>query len=623
MKMHRIIRPQLHQLETLLVGLLSFPLFLQGLSMLSLVAGIAIGKAIFPISLLLSLGLAYAVGENHRWRPVVGVALVVFLSIVLSSLNVMFSFSDGDAYHRAGMMLLAGGWNPVYQTETADVVSLGEGFRIWHVTFLPRGAWLRAAALYKWFNFSDISDSLNFYSIIVSTIYVWWHAGTAWKLTRLVRLLITFSCVLTPYTISSAIGGVNDAELHAYLLVSILSLEGYSRGLGRRYLVLAYAGLVLLSGLKYTGVVFAALAIAVFLASMSLRRSKRGIVTLFVLGVLIGVSILVFNVSPYITSTINHTSPFYPAHSFHKDELREDRFTGDFDMQNADAKEMGGVGRFCYAYVSKSLTEIYYKHKLGREVFAPRVMVFDGIEGYGTLFRIAFVLSLVCFAFIKDRWIKTLLILLYLSMILQPVKYIGYVRYVMQVYYIPILTLVGLLPRIKTFILRGGLVGAICGYCLWFLAPTLKVLPYAWLASVQNIQIVMFAQDNPDVIVYAPSYAAREAWLRECGIDAKCIVSEVPKELDGYRGYGPCARRYTLFSKRDIPDFYDYGFLDIAYGASSSDADFSAGRRAGAARYFVKEFLPREILRLPMRAKQLLRLRANQLSASLCFKKGE
>ena len=109
------------------------------------------------------------------------------------------------------------------------------------------------------------------------------------------------------------------------------------------------------------------------------------------------VLIFALNTSPFITSWVNHGGPFYPVHSFRAGEKLPDNMTFDFDYKNADAEKMGYWGRFCYAYVSKTLTKAYYKAKIKSGRFSTlNCLLFSEIDGFGSTHRPLFCPQLDC-----------------------------------------------------------------------------------------------------------------------------------------------------------------------------------------------------------------------------------
>ena len=599
----------------LALALVTLPFAVQIFAMAGFAIGLPVGHWQFPLAFAVA-GSVCCISKKNPCKLLLFYFASALFSVFVSSLEVMFSMSDGDAYQRAGEILLANGWNPLRVTEPEAITALDVGtFRCWHVSFLPRMAWIYGASLYKCVGFCEAMDSLNALMPIASGIVVYRRIGEWFNFSRLMTFVWTLLIVLSPYTFSSMIGGANDCALYALIIVGVFSLERYIFGERSIYdILLMTIAFVLIAGLKYTGCVFAALSFAFGMLLLLLKREKGKALRVAMYGMVTGVLIMLANASPYITSTINHTSPFYPAHTFEREGVGEDRFTGDFDMKNEDAKMMGWFGRMAYAYVSKAATSAYYKWRTGKEDFLPVVKVFDGIEGYGGYFRLLLVCSLIGLIWVRPKGVRFIVLLFVISLLMQPAKYVGYVRYVSQIYMIPALvamSLTTLRGRKIDHIIAIAVIGLLS---ITLIAPSFKVWPYAWLASVQNLQILEAAKKDSSPVVEAGSLAARACWIRDSGLNPIIIDTQPQTNKELLKPYGACARRSTYWSKVDISEFYDFGFADVAYGAVKSDAEFSSSRRAGAGRFFIRSFLPNEMCRLPRRISQWARLRCGQFA---------
>lgn len=143
--------------------------------------------------------------------------------------------------------------------------------------------------------------------------------------------------------------------------------------------------------------------------------------------------------SPYVTSSVNYKSPFYPALSLSAKYPAID-LTGDFNG-NADAMEMGYLARTSYAWFSKSLTEKVCSILYGKPDFAPEFYVCRGCEGFGAFFRVSMVASLVALALSKKNLATCICLYLVATTFLAPLKYIGFARYFLQIWAVPVVAM--------------------------------------------------------------------------------------------------------------------------------------------------------------------------------------
>lgn len=604
--------------------LILFPFVVIGLSVFGFVLGIPITRVHFIVSLLLTIVISSLQFPKEKRKSIlVRLCLVLGVSLILSALPVMYTVTDGANCHRPGAFLLAQGWNPVYQAEHAQLLEFANrffdttvfGFRDQHVMWMPKGAWIYGAVLYKTFGFVEIQDSLNVYMLLCCILVVcdFLRRFTLFPKGLCIgfALLISFS----PHVVSSLFGGCCDAVVYAALACGLFSIEAFRRERRGTDLVMTILAFSLAACFKFTGLALAVVAPLIY-ALVMLKCKKMW-------GAFGAVVALVFflNASPFITSWINHGGPFYPAHSFRAGEKPPDNMTFDFDYKNADAEKMGYWGRFAYAYLSKGLTKTYYKAMLKQKDFNPQLLLFSEIDGFGTMHRLFFVLSLIGLFWVKDRGVKILVSMLALSLFLQPGKYMGYARYVAQIYVIPPLVLIGLLMRFSDLKKWSRLIfiGVLLAYALPQMPKPLLSYPYMWLMSVQNLQVVMAVDKVSCPLIQTSSYYAAASWLYDSRKDAE-VVSEI-KSADKSLSYGPCSGKYQYVTKDAIPDFREFSCASVMDTSAIVDKSFSGKRRAGIEKYFFKEFLPRETVLLPWRICQVIWYRCRQFGR--CWSMGD
>jgi hypothetical protein len=83
-------------------------------------------------------------GSNSAGRKLRKIAVVVGVNaaaVALAGLSVMYTNPDAEIYHRPASMLMAAGWNPVFDSTPETVAQFevpGQRLNVLHVTFLPR-----------------------------------------------------------------------------------------------------------------------------------------------------------------------------------------------------------------------------------------------------------------------------------------------------------------------------------------------------------------------------------------------------------------------------------------------------------------------------------------------------
>lgn len=597
--------------DAIVFGLLLFPVLSAALAMAGFACGVPIGLWHTPVALALVVVATWRLAESGKGNAVWWLLAGVAVAFALASLNVGYTNADAAVYQRPATILLANGWNPLRQTEIDEIQGLmGGGFRVWHVAFLPRLAWLFGAACYRWFGFSEIADSFNFLLLFASILALREWLGDRFVLCGWRRWALVLAFAFSPVVVSGLFGGAYDAGGYSAFIVAMTAAD-------RKKFSMLTLAVVAMAGLKFTGAVVGALIFAMF-ASFDFvpcaecwSRVKQWVLS----GVTAGILILIVNASPYITSCINHGGPFYPSHSFVAEERFEDEknpITYDFGYMNDDAKELGYFGRFAWGYLSQNLVKAYYAHKTGRADFNPDFRVSGGVGGFGGFFRCLFVVSLLGWCFVRSRSIHAWLALIMVSVLIQPTFYSGYARYVPQFYLFPWLVALGLFARFRgssayrwTEWSGWGTLGA---YAVSLLAYPASFFALQWIIVTQNLQIILAAKDDGDAVVVAKTLYMRTAYGRDAGIPENCVFAEVATDrISGKHEY--CS--YFAFGSCWLSNSID-GFLSLCHVVSLNDPSVKASRNSANMKFFLKDFLPYELTRIPLRLWQTIRLRASQ-----------
>ena len=604
-----------------LLALVSFPFFVAFFAAIGFAFGCPVSK-FHAIAALVATCLLVLLCEQKNMRKW---TLIVFggvlsLAVLLAALPVMYTTTDGMNCHRIGVFLFANGWNPLRTTEMGQIAELvsqycpSEAFGCFrdHLAFVPKGAWIFGASLYKIFGFVEVADAYNIYAILTLAVIVndWFSARFAFR--RWTRRICTMVFCFCPYVIGGLFGGAADASLYCFVLIALFSADLYLVRQEWERLASFAAALTLSSGIKFGGILFGVVmpVILIGYSIYTLLRWRKGW-SGFVAAAVTLILVFALNPSPYLTSWVNHSSPFYPAHSFSKTEKVSNRLSYDFDLGNEDARAMGYWGRFSYAYLSKSLTKKYYAYKLDRPSFDPKMLLFDDVDGLGMVYRVFFVLSLIGVFFVKDRGIQILVAVLGLSIFLQPATYMGYGRYVSHIYAIPPLVAIGLAARWNNLRVLVGTMILLGGYAIVQVIKPCQFMPYMWLISVQNLCVLNAAETERVASIETDNFYSYLVWKFDLATPHP-IVARSMLELGPELSYGPCNGRYRLCLNRQLSGFPNFQCAPVNDADAIRNKTFSSQRRAGIERYFLKEFLPHELLRLPLRVWQVFKLRFRQ-----------
>ena len=597
--------------------LLAFPFVVVVLSTVGFLLGVPISVVHLPLSMLVTFALCIYLDRSKALRFSAILLSFVGVSVVLSAIPFMYTVTDGATCHRPGTFLLAMGWNPIYEADYSQLKDFaglycpqaGLVFHGIHVAYVPHAAWIYGAVFYKVFGFVEVMDSLNIYLLFVCVYlaYSWIRrvVGLARAISGVAALVVA-SC---PYAIEGIFGGLVDPAVYYLTVVAVFSIDSFYRTRVIQHLIIATFALVLSSGIKFSGLTITLL-LAVVPVIMSPRCRRMYIYPLVVLSL-----VCMINVAPCITSLLNHGTVFYPSQSLQSGGVEKDSMTSDFDIKNVDAQQMGYCGRFAYAYISKDLTKKYYSWKLNKDCFNPQLLLFHDIDGLGPVFRLALLFSLVVLYFIKDVSLRVLMVTILLSIFLLPGKYMGYGRYVSQIYIVPILAIFGVVKQSHC-----GKRWYVVGVCLllYALPQCIKPLlsyPYMWLMSVQNLQIAMAMEQEKSARVATRFYYCASSMIYDINRQTCiCGIEELTKSVARYT-YSPCSGKYYYLTDIPIVEFRTFACA-MANHETVMDKSFSSVRRKGIERYFLLDFLPKEFWRVPIRLVEVLRIRRRQFIRS-------
>jgi len=275
-------------------GFMLFPVCLSAISMAGFALGVAIGKWTAAMALVLTLVVVGLLSPTKRLCTVLWTVSGIIASVCLAGVFVMYTNADAEAYHRPAAVLLANGWNPLKMTEPADLMNIvGGGRRPWCVAFIPRMAWILGASLYHWIGFVEASDALNILMLFSSAIFVYdWLRGFIG--TKLMVAVFTTLVCFSPEVVYLLWGGSMDAAWYSAFTVAMICAAR------KEYLPMVLSMLVM-SGVKFTGVVASAIIFAAF-GFAALLWERRELWRLTKIGFLAGALIVLINASPYITS---------------------------------------------------------------------------------------------------------------------------------------------------------------------------------------------------------------------------------------------------------------------------------------------------------------------------------
>ncbi len=488
----------------------------------------------FPLIVVLLTAIVFLFGGRitawHWWVPVIGTlaypflrrtlprgsqlkASLYFLLLLLgvwllAGLCITVGWMDTLCYHLPAIRFMIEGWNPIWcGTEDAIAATMAVDpwhMRLWHVLAMSKTTWMFSAVAY---NFTGTPFNLLFplfpFLFVTVCAQVLRFAKSFPLLAKVILLALLW--FITPASTSSI------ADSATFLgAVGLLSSMGLYFREGRFLWTSAIIHSFWLMTAKPTGLLtcflFWALFSLVYLWQ-NRERCLRAIRHLSLTAGTLTLFLLITCASPYITSWANFGHPLYPKYTTDEVNYPVIDFTGDFNIRNDDAARMGALGYFVNAYVSTTLTQVYYQWAHDLETFAPRQSTWqqggeNGKESDSstpTTFRLVYVLSFLVVLLFGRKPERLLALFILLGLFAVPTTtMIGYTRYVPWVSFMPLLAVCSLASLSSKRIRQLALYGV-----------TLVMLPYfaksglGMLATIDQCYATAHTLKTPPEVLYA------------------------------------------------------------------------------------------------------------------------
>ena len=232
--------------------------------------------AVYALPTLGGLLIMLGAGWNE-WRWSAGMALLVLLVSGLVANAITDPTWDGNMYHKVAIVALHDGWSPWTFPDFGDwVKTRGEIYystAVWRgnenanwISHYPNFSWLLGSSLMD-FGFGwESGKALNF----CLGISLYWYSRPVLKQyleTRWVMELAALLVVLCPPLVVQLATNYVDGATYAVATLCVLCLLDKHRGAATN--IIAFAALIILAGLKFTGSLYAAMLAVPFLV---LRR---------------------------------------------------------------------------------------------------------------------------------------------------------------------------------------------------------------------------------------------------------------------------------------------------------------------------------------------------------------
>lgn len=425
--------------------LLSIPLLLLVPLVLALMitgGGFFVGKVCSPWTLRAIWIAEFVLVSLLSWRQGLRLFAVWCAVAIATAFTFSYTGTDALAYHFPTQDLLINGWNPVFDSslERFDKVVGGLGLSRYHTLFLPKINALCGALVALSLNTYSGDSFLNYVLMICLFSIAYRFATSYWSLEKgyswIFALICTFSTKVTSF-----LAGQVDYVSYSSLCIAVFGAVMWIRGFKLCDLLLLVLAIVICLLSKSTGLVCGVL-LWLIVIFCSWRRQEVWVAT-----ACICIAVLAIGASPLLTAWIQYGSPVYPNMTFDPTITPVD-ITSDF-TSNADGDRMGYLARIAYAWISPRLTEKLCAIAYGRPDFHPEFYVCGGVSGLGMWFNCLLLAGVIALLLAQKNVVLCMIVFIFVSGNLAPLKYIGYNRYFPQMWIVPALAFFNLLamPR--------------------------------------------------------------------------------------------------------------------------------------------------------------------------------
>lgn len=398
--------------------------------------GFWVGRPVCALPVYLGFGCAFLLASILSWRMAVKCAGLCVACLALCAYTFSYYGVDASVCHVPMQRLLNEGWNPVLDGTIEALTRLtGGDISLYHTLCMPKTVQLTGALIAKGTGLYVADTWVHYFMLYVVFSSGVRFAHNLWNCGRIPAVIFAVFAAM-PSQVGTMMGSMIDYVLYACMATTLFSAVSWGRTRQAGDLFLLVVNLALMITIKPMGF-FWGLAGLVIIAASHWRHAKTSSL-MFVAAIFV----LVTASQPYITTWVRYGSPFYPTHSFNPAVQLVD-ITDDF-TSNADGASMGYLARIVYAWFSTKLACLGCAWWQGKDAFKPEFYVPVGVDGLKTWFRILMWLSVGSLAFSKKNRVTILCGVIFLLMNLAPLKYIGFGRYFMLMWLIPVLSMYNL-----------------------------------------------------------------------------------------------------------------------------------------------------------------------------------
>jgi hypothetical protein len=407
------------------LGLLAVPVFALFISSLFFVCGSSINPFVFPLSILLAIGLMYRASKENVKQFLVSAAvylLIIAVSLLLSS--VFYDYSrDGNTYHQDIILQLKNGWNPFYEHHASNA---RYALLVDHYT---KGMETISATIYSATGAIELGKAVNFI-FLFSALSLLFHflSGHFPFLSLRKKIFLSILFPLCPVVVNQIFTFYIDGAVYLSLLILISTLfNTVKKATLYNYLIIGF--IVLFSAsIKFNlffWVLFTLFFFMVYIVILKKYELLKKLIVTASIGALLGVFLVGFN--PYLTNTVDHQNPFYPLMGEGKTDIMS--YNTPPVLQDKSRGESVFISFFSFpTYYDESPQWAFPTNllKFSKEDLVPIGITNARLGGFGLFFSWILILSVILYfskGVVKNKQRKkynVFLFLLFLSLFILP-----------------------------------------------------------------------------------------------------------------------------------------------------------------------------------------------------------
>ncbi|MBQ6498053.1 MAG: hypothetical protein IJI58_05005 [Bacilli bacterium] len=330
------------------------------------------------------------------------VTIIPFLSTKIYDLSI-----DGNSYHKTAIAYIKNGWNPLYenardfQKHNSNVIPIDKKSKVdvW-IEHYPKASWIYAATMYSLTGCIEAGKALI---IILSIMLIIITYNILRKiLDKNWSIVFTAFLALNPIVLSQIFTYYVDGIMGICFLIQLLLL--FMVDPKKKPDIPLWISIVsicaIFCNLKFTGLMCSGVIAAVFYFYWLIRYKDikifKKLTILF--SIVYIVSVFLVGSNSYVKNTIDHMNPLYPLIGKNKIDIVT-------TMQPKDFAKMSKFEKWYYSMFSKTENTNYYQK---RPTLKNPFMIYKSeldalyipdtrIGGFGPLFALSFILSLIVF----------------------------------------------------------------------------------------------------------------------------------------------------------------------------------------------------------------------------------